>query len=288
MIIILAGICIAISAICIFSNSNQLLMQPLTTPENFLAGMPSVKYATSTREIIFIQPTSSFLVYALGVIFICFGVYFYITRVRNFSRKYWGVGLVLWGISAIVAGTSYQAFGYELKCANRDLCLFTSNFELVYMLLTAYSINFLIAATAYTSLESRNRKWLIRFSLVDSFLYTIYLFTGAVLPIKFLISYEGFMAFIGVNFVLMFVLNILHYKKHQDSLNRDLIWIWLGFLIVNLGYFAFLFGGIGTTLYQTYGFWFNENDVLHILLICWGVMVFFLLRWRLSDLKYTE
>ncbi len=283
MIISLAGITIAILAICVFSNSNQLLMQPLTTPESFLAGMPYVKYSTTSGEIIFIQPSSSFLVYALGAILICFGIYFYLTRTMHLSRKYWGVGLILWGISAIVAGTSYQAFGYELKCASRDLCLYTSNFELVYMLLTAYSINYLVAATAYTSLRSEGRKWLLRFAVIDSIFYTIYLFIGAVLPIRFLVSYEGFMAFIGANFILMFILNILHFKKHRDPLNRNLIWIWLGFLVVNLGYFVFLFGGIGRTLYENSGFWFNENDMLHVLLISWGLMVFFLLRRKLSD-----
>ncbi len=123
----------------------------------------------------------------------------------------------------------------------------------------------------------------MKFALIDSIAYSIYMFVGAVLPVKFLISYEGFMAFIGVNFIFMFVLNILHYKKHKDNLNRKLIYVWISFLIVNIGYFVFLLGDIGSNLYQNYGVWFNENDALHVLLILWSCLILVLLRKDLID-----
>ena len=113
------------------------------------------------------------------------------------------------------------------------------------MLLTAYCINFLVAASGYTSTGVKGRQRLMKFALFDSAAYSVYMFIGAVLPVKFLISYEGFMAFIGVNFIIMFILNILHYKKHKDKLNLKLISIWISFLIVNIGYFVFLLGDIG-------------------------------------------
>ena len=170
-----------------------------------------------------------------------------------------------------MAGTSYQAFGYELKCRGREYCLFTTDFELVYMLLTAYCINFLVAATGYTSLGYSARKRLIQFAIIDSVAYSVYLFIGAVFPVKFLVSYEGFMAFIGVNFLIMFILNIRYYIRHKDILNRNLIFIWIGFLLVNIGYFVFLLGGFSAPLYDRLGIWFNENDVLHILLKFFGL-----------------
>jgi purine-cytosine permease-like protein len=151
------------------------------------------------------------------------------------------------------------------------------------MLLTAYCINYLVAATGYTSTEVSGRKRLMIFALIDSAIYSVYMFVGAVLPVKFLISYEGFMAFIGANFLIMFILNILHYKKHKDNLNRNLIYIWIGFLIVNIGYFVFLLGDIGTNLYKNYGVWFNENDALHVLLILWSCFILVLLRKDLTD-----
>lgn len=277
------GMITTIILVCTFSNTNQLLLLPLTTPETFLASMPYISISLFLHQYILIQPSSTILVYSLGLIMICFGTFFIITRKQQASREYWGIGLILWGVSAIVAGTSYQAFGYELKCNSREFCLFTSNVELIYMLLTAYAINYLVASTGYTSLAPTGRKKLIQFAIIDSILYTVYLLIGAIIPIKFLVSYEGFMAFIGVNFIIMFILNIRHYLKFRDVLNRNLIVIWIGFLLVNIGYFVFLFGGLGAQLYKSHGIWFNENDVLHVLLILWTVMLFLLLRTRMMD-----
>ncbi|MRS03963.1 hypothetical protein EG832_12195 [bacterium] len=283
MILFFLAMITLIVFLCFFSNSNQLIMMPLTTPEQFLINMPHIKMSLFSHDLIFIQPSSSIFVYTLGLLMIVIGVFFVASRGIHKSRSYWGIGLILWGISAIVAGTSYQAFGYELKCAEREYCLFTSNFELVYMLLTAFSINFLVAATAFTSLGALGRKKLILFAVVDAVLYFIYLFIGAMTPIKFLISYEGFMAFIGVNFVFMFILNIRHYKKYKDPLNKGLITIWIGFLVVNIGYFVFLFGQFGQKLYSSTGIWFNENDALHVLLIIWAIIILWILRKKLVD-----
>lgn len=272
-----------ILSVWIFSNTESLFMLPLTAPDQFLSGMPYISFSIPGKDVILIQPSSTILVYLLGLIMIAIGVYFLVTKKEQQSRYYWAIGLILWGISAIVAGTSYQAFGYELKCRGLEHCLFTSNFELVYMLLTAYCINFLVAATGYTSTGVVGRQGLMKFAIMDSAAYSVYMFVGAVIPVKFLISYEGFMAFIGVNFLIMFILNIRHYKKHKDNLNRKLIYIWIGFLIVNIGYFVFLLGDIGGNLYQNYGVWFNENDALHVLLILWSCLIFILLRKDLSD-----
>lgn len=274
---------VVILSVWIFSNTESILMLPLTTPDQFLSNMPYITLSIPGKDVILIQPSSTVLVYLLGLIMIVIGVYFLVTKKNQQSRYYWGIGLILWGISAIVAGTSYQAFGYELKCRGLEHCVFTSNFELAYMLLTAYCINFLVVATGYTSTGNVGRQRLLKFAIIDSAAYSVYMFVGAVIPVKFLISYEGFMAFIGVNFLVMFILNIRYYKKHQDKLNRNLISIWIGFLIVNIGYFVFLFGDIGGILYQNYGIWFNENDALHVLLILWACIILMLLRKDLSD-----
>lgn len=284
MLILFLAMMIVIIAVCFFSNLKQLLLLPLITPEQFLSSMPHFSFSLFSQKIIFTQPSSTIFVYGLGLLMIIIGLYFYVTRKNQKTRELWGIGLVLWGIGAILAGTSYQAFGYELKCKAQEYCLFTDNFELAYMLVTAYSINFLVAATGYASLGPVGRKRLILFALIDSIVYSGYMFIGAIIPIKFLISYEGFMAFIGFNFILMFILNSRHYVKFKDPLNRNFIMIWIGFLVVNVGYFAYLFGGFGTALYQNFGLWFTENDVLHVLLILWGVIIFLSLKSNMKDI----
>jgi hypothetical protein len=284
MVILFLGMIAMILAVCRYGNTDSLLMLPLTSPDEFLTRMPHTIVKLFGADFVLIQPSSTFFVYLLGAVMILVGGFFLVTSRAQRSRIYWAVGLILWGLGAIAAGTSYQAFGYELKCRGREYCLFTSDFELVYMLLTAYSINFLVASTGYTSLNGKGRNRLIYFALIDSAAYSVFLLVGALLPVKFLVSYEGFMAFIGVNFVLMFVLNVRHSIRYQDVLNRNLVFIWIGFLLVNAFYFVSLFGELGAGLYQNLGIWFNENDVLHVLLILWAFMIYALLKNRTADI----
>jgi hypothetical protein len=278
MILIFLAMAAITTVVIVLNHTSEFLMVPPTTPAAFLAGVPHIPIAIFGRTLILIEPSSTVLVYLLGLIMIGLGVMFVSTAHTSRARQYWGIGLILWGIGALAAGTSYQAFGYELKCSGHELCQFTSGFELVYMLLTAYSINFLVAATGYTSLGETGRKRLIRFAILDSLAYSIFLLVGAFLPIRFLVSYEGFMVFLGGNFVLMFVLNIRHYLSYRDVLNLRLACLWIGFLVVNLGYFAALFSGFATPFYARSGIWLNENDILHSLLILWAGQIFFSLR----------
>jgi hypothetical protein len=284
--LIFAAMGLGILILCIFSNISQLFALPLLTPEAFLSEMPYINISLLGNEMILIQPSSTFFVYLLGVVMIALGLYFVVTHRSQKARYYWGAGIIIWGISALVAGSSYQAFGYELKCRGHDFCLYTSNVELVYMLLTAYSINYLVTATGYTSVGPIGRKRLIIFAIADSVLYTIFLFIGALVPVQFMISYFGFMAFIGFNFFLMFYLNIRDYIRHKDTVNFRLIILWVGFSIVNAGYFIFLYGGFSQILYSNYKIWFNENDVLHILLILWTILIYFFFRKELKDREF--
>ena len=132
----------AIIAVCFLANIDKLYATPLLTPKDFLKSMPYVNLTLFGQDIIFIQPSSSFFVYFLGIITSAYGIWFVAHNNQQSSRKFWGVGMILWGISALVAGTSYQAFGYMLKCAGKTYTLFTSKWELVYMLLTCYCINY--------------------------------------------------------------------------------------------------------------------------------------------------
>ena len=71
---------IVILSIWIFSNTESLLMLPLTTPDQFLSGMPYVTFSIPGKDVILIQPFSTILVYLLGLIMITIGVYFLVTK----------------------------------------------------------------------------------------------------------------------------------------------------------------------------------------------------------------
>jgi len=109
------------------------------------------------------------------------------------------------------------------------------------------------------------------------------LLIGAVILIKYLISYEGFISFIGINFLIMFILNVRHYCNNKDNVNRYSIIIWLSFLIINVVYFVYLFSGLSAYLYSNLAIWFNANDVLHVLLIIGALLIFLLFRKKLKD-----
>jgi hypothetical protein len=55
-------------------------MLPLTTPDQFLSGMPYVTFSIPGKDVILIQPFSTILVYLLGLIMIAIGVYFLVTN----------------------------------------------------------------------------------------------------------------------------------------------------------------------------------------------------------------
>jgi hypothetical protein len=277
------GMVLAAVAILLADRTESILMNPQLTPAQFLDTMPYWTVVFFGRSFILIQPSSTFFVYLLGFLMIGLGVLFLKKKTQERSRFYFGVGLILWGVGTLLAGSSYQAFGYELKCAGLDYCTFTSKFELTYLLITGFSIDFLMAGIAHASLPKSRRGIWIRVAAFHSLAYFLLLFIGVLVPVQLLVTYEFFMAFYLGSFLLMFVWNIRHARVHQDLVNKRLIVIWILFLLVNVGYFIALFSGYAEPLYEDYGIWFNANDVLHVLIILWAAAIYKLVYPILKD-----
>jgi len=110
----------------------------------------------------------------------------------------------------------------------------------------SYSINFLVAATGNTSVGEMGRKRLLRFAFIDSLAYSIFLLVGAIMRIRFFVSYEGFMAFMGGNFVLIINLSVLfclnlnhHFISCKKSGHPG--WVVTGNDEITLGLHSFFF-----------------------------------------------
>lgn len=266
-------------------NPTGILMSPSVTPAEYLNGIP---YANIFNSFILIKPSSTFFVYLLGIITILLGVSFLNNKHKIISRQYWGISMVFWGIGAILAGTSYQGLGYELKCAGNDFCEFTSWFELSYLYTTAISISILTLAIAYSCTQGTIRSIMSKIAISYIFIYGAILTIGSILENSFLISYELFTLLFMPLFVWFFILNVIEYKKKKDMMNKSLILTWLLFLLVNVLYFVFLFSGVLTTLYENTGIWFSENDVLHVALIGWMLFIWFYVKNKIIDYPITK
>jgi len=217
------------------------------TPQKFLEGMPYITLTIGKSSFILIQPSSTLMVYGLGILTTILGILFLRNHRDQSSRKWWGIGMVLWGIGAIVAGSSYQAFGYELKCAARTLCLTISWVEILYLWITIFSMNALLVAMTYRMHKKTQRKYLRYYALISSFLYSSWLLTGILISNAFMVSYDALLLFLLPTIVLYFAL-VMHQKGTVD---RTLKLTWLLFLCVNVAYFIWMYAGSRLRSFKT-------------------------------------
>jgi hypothetical protein len=253
---------------------------PNTTPEEWCEDQPCVKFGETT----IVQPSSTVFVYLLGILTI--GIGLFILRISNnqISKQWWGISLILWGIGALFAGTSYQAFSYEIKCKARDLCVWTSWWEIGYLILSVGSVNAMMVAQAYSCCTGKLRVALIRYSFVNMVIYLALILIGSIIPSKFLISFELMIIVLTPNIVIFLILNRWRYNKYRNIMDRSLLRIWISLIGILAFYFLYLILGITETLWE-HSIWFSENDLLHISLMIWMVYIAKTITKHVTDLK---
>jgi len=230
------------------------------------------------------QPSSSIMVYALGILTIAAGIFFLLKQNNQLSRFWWGISLLLWGIGAIIAGTSYQAFGYQIKCVGRDQCRWTSWWEVIYMIFQQVTMNAIIVAVAYSSTEGTLRNIIIAYAIVCNVVFTILVFAGGIVPVKRLITFEFMVLFSVPGFLFTIVLNTWRYIQFSAALDLALILTWIFLILVGLSYYLYLKFNITKKLWAR-KIWFSENDVLHITLIGWITYIWSYVGPLINDLN---
>ena len=255
---------------------------PTQTPESWLIFQPFVRFKIGWHDIILIQPSTTTIVYLLGVLAIGVGLYFFRTRGNHQSRVWWGIALLLWGIGALLAGTSYEAFSYQIKCAGREVCIWTSWWEVIYLILSVASIDAMLIAEAYACAAGKWRKVLLVYASLNAVLYTIIALIGALIPIKFLISFELLILVAAPGVLVLLILNSWRYSKYKARLDLALLGTWIGLVLILGAYFLYLVLGYAETLWAR-GIWFSANDVLHIGLIIWMIYLARVVAKRVED-----
>lgn len=238
------------------------------TPQEWLQNHWYVRW----NDLVLAEPSSTFFVFLLGIVILWLAIRLLRTARHQKSRFWFGLSMVAWSLSTFSAGISYQIFSYELKCAGRTVCLWTTPWEIVYLFLYVISVKLLVVAVSYTSVQKRTRKYYVGYAWVMGLIYSVILFTGIWLPNQFLISFELMVLFLVPSYILMFMINVKNFKKSGRPLEQRLINAWVGMLLITIAYFAVYMSGISTWLWQS-GIWFNANDVLHLLLIVWALYI---------------
>ena len=207
---------------------------------------------SARREIVLIQPSTTFFVYLLGVLAIGAGLYFFRIRRGQKSRLWWGIALVLWGTGALLAGTSYEAFSYAIKCAGRPACIWTSWWEVAYLVLSVASVDAMLVAEAYACTTGRLRRGLMIYATANLAVYVAIALIGVLVTMKFLISFELLILFAAPTILLS------SSSTGGATSNSGTAWNWRLFgawawLALTLGaYFGYLMSGF-TQTYAAHG-----------------------------------
>ncbi|MGL5042583.1 MAG: hypothetical protein ACRC6X_05755 [Culicoidibacterales bacterium] len=264
----------------------KTIPHPDFTKENWGERQPLKKVKLGSLEFYISQPMSSCLVYLLGFLVTAAGIKFFMIQDGEASRYWWGISLVLWGVGALVAGVSYQTFGYELKAARREVCSWTSWWEIIYMILQQWSMNAMTVAVAYSCTTGLLQEILIWYSLAITIIYPILTLIGAFAPIKSLITFEWMVEISLPSFILFLVLNSVRYIQFGYTMDLVLMGSWILIYLSWWGYIKYWKSGLTDKLWKKgKGIWFSDNDVLHVILIIWALYVLFIMPEYIKDFQ---
>ena len=245
---------------------------PALTPETWFELQPCLRIKLGRQEVILTQPTSTFFVYFLGILTIGVGVYFLRLRGYESSRLWWGIALVLWGIGALLAGTSYQAFGYQIKVWGRETCAWTSWWEVIYLMFQQVSMDALLAAVAYSCTQGRLQTVLLGFALASAVVYVLLTFIGGILPVRSLITFEWMVLVSAPVLLINSAINAWRYYRFNSHMDLALLGAWGLLLLCMAAYWLYDRLGLTPKLWaKGKKIWFSQNDVLHIGLILWMI-----------------
>jgi hypothetical protein len=270
----------AMSSAC--NRLDAIPYSPAQTPESWLLIQPFLRLEIGSFRVLFMQPSTSIIVYLLGLLAIGLGVYFLRIRHGQHTRLWWGIAMLLWGAGALLAGTSYEAFSHAIKCEGRAACVWTSWWEVIYLIVTVASVDAILIAQTYACVVGPWRRALWIYALANAGAYLVVALIGAFVPVKLLISFELMLAFVAPTIAGFVLLNGRRYLQRRGAMDLALLgaWLWLG---LTLGAYAlYLTLGITDRLWAR-GIWFSENDVLHVGLILWMIYLARFVANRVED-----
>lgn len=259
-------------ALLYWNQLDKILFFPAVTPEEWCVSQPCIELEFFSLKIMLVQPSSTFFVYLLGFITIAIGIHLIRINKNQKFISWWGIALLLWGIGALLAGTSYQAFSYEIKCAGKAFCIWTSLWEIFYLIFSVGSVNAMLMAQAHLGERDKWGKIMTGYALANFIAFVVTVVIGATIPIQFMISFEMMLLYLAPTILLLLIFNIRKYLDLKKRINRSLVIIWIALILIIGLYFLYFMLDITNILWE-HGIWFSENDILHIGLILWMIYI---------------
>lgn len=148
----------------------------------------------------------------------------------------------------------------------------------------ALSASAMLTAVAFACTTGAARRGLIVYAGVNAAVYAIVAFAGVMRPSRTLLSFEVLMLFALPGILLVIGIAGHRYRRARAAMERSLLAAALGLLGVQAAYFGYAAAGFTQRLWEGgRGFYFSENDVLHIGMIGWLAYVFTRLGPQLRD-----
>lgn len=200
------------------------------------------------------QPTSSALVFLLGLEFIVAGIL--VGAVCNQGHKariLWGGAFLLWGTSCWAAGFSHQAFTWHLRCAGQtERCIseLEDPFNIVYLWLQNFALNSFFVARSYrANRQYVSHAWIYCFLNGGTHAFAMWHSPS-------FREFESTLMFSFPTWLLLFIINRICIHDWVSTL----AWLLMG---VSFACFK-LVQNFQTVWYENYGIWFTDNDALHV------------------------
>lgn len=277
--LLMGMVAIGIILIVVFSESlTTLLYEPLLTPDEWLESHPYLQIG----NLIISEPSSSLFIFLLASIYLRVAYLFFHQQDNQQSRLWWGIFMLLFGLGAILAGVSYQAFSFEIKCRDYAYCLWTSWWEIGYMICTVAGVGAAFIAVAYAVLSHKARYFWTYYALISTLIYIGVVTLGTITANRFLISFEMMIIFVLAGFLAIAAHSLWQYRQNKNPLIKKILKVGILLIVVIVIYFIGLMSGYAEVLWEK-GIWFNANDLLHVLLIGWVLYSYSVLFKSLRD-----
>jgi hypothetical protein len=128
----------------------------------------------------------------------------------------------------------------------------------------------MLISVAYACTTDRLRRGLVIFAGLNAVAYAIVTVIGVLTPSAVLLSFAVLMLFAVPGILIVIVVAGRRYRSTRDPMDRSLVVAAVLQVLVQIAYFAYYAAGITAVLWDDgAGFYFSENDVLHIGMILW-------------------